>query len=446
LRYSRFDIKEGWADLAKAVIISIAWVLATAVIVIGLWTGATVGKDGSLELPVKLGALTVMLGSVWLTFGKVKDFLGSPLDVDLRKYMKKPDYVSRVSFIEHFHKDFKDVVRSYAGQQRVYVFIDDLDRCRVPKAAELMESINLMISDNPKLVFIMGMDREKVAAGLAVKHEKLLPYLSSQVEVGSGSERNNKRMRGIRYGYSFIEKFIQVPFMLPIPTRKDIKKMLLGMAGEIEPEKERPAEPEKKIKSASVEPRPKPIVPSRKKEETDRALRKKIRKAVMLKFEGGDKNFRSVALMVSKAFGNNPRRVKQFVNLFRLRIRTAASTGLITPEESKLTFAQLGKFVGIGLGWPLFIRDLERNYDLLDELVDVAESGKKPEKVDGRIKEWAEDEKLIGLIKSGCFDKDGKKKTGGEYERFCMRGLDAEKLMRVAPRVKQIAESEKIAV
>jgi hypothetical protein len=435
LRYSRFDVKEGWADVAKAVIISIAWVLATAVIVIGLWTGATVGEDGSLELPVKLGALTVVLGSVWLTFGKVKDFLGSPLDVDLRKYMKKPDYVSHVSFIEHFHKDFKDVVRTYARQQSVYVFIDDLDRCRVPKAAELMESINLMISDNPKLVFIMGMDRQKVAAGLAVKHEKLLPYLSSQVEIGSGSERNNKRMRGIRYGYSFIEKFIQIPFVLPIPSRDDIHNMLLEMAGE----KEKPTEPVKRIEEPPVEqPGPKPDVPSKERKEAGRAERKETRKEVMLKFEGDDKNFRSVVLMVSEAFGNNPRRAKQFVNLFRLRIRTAASTGLITPEESQLTFVQLGKFVGIGLGWPLFIRDLEINPRLLDKLVDVAEGEIEPKDIDEKIKEWKSDERLIGLIRSGCFDENKKKKPGGEYERFSMRGLDVEKLMKVAPRVKQM--------
>ncbi len=451
LRYSRFDIKEGWADLAKVVIISIAWILATAVIVIGLWRGATVGEDGSLELPVKLGALTVMLGSIWLTFGKVKDFLGSPLDVDLRKYMKKPDYVSHVSFIEHFHKDFKDVVRSYAGQQRVYVFIDDLDRCRVPKAAELMESINLMISDNPKLVFIMGMDREKVAAGLAVKHEKLLDYLSSQVEVESGSEKRDKRMRGIRYGYSFIEKFIQIPFILPIPSSDDINNMLLEMAGEkeedvvsIEPEKERPTEPVKKIEDKPVEePELKPAVPSKEKKEAERDERKEARKEVMLKFEGDDENFRSVVLMVSEAFGNNPRRAKQFVNLFRLRIRTAASTGLITPEERQLTFVQLGKFVGIGLGWPLFIRVLERDYRLLDELVDVAEGEKKPEEIDKKIKEWATDEKLIDLIKSGCFDEKEKKKKEGEYKRYSMRGLNVERLMKVAPRIKQMVELEK---
>lgn len=437
LKLTQYNWREGWADFAKVVGLLIVWLVVTGVLVTLVYKGVPLDQNGNIKLPGWIGSTAVIAGALFVALGKVKDFLGSPLTVDLKKYMKKPDYVSKISFIEKFHKDFEKIVQSYAGNERVYVFIDDLDRCRIPKAAELMESINLMLSDNPKLVFIMGMDREKVAAGLVVKHEKLLPYLSSQVEVGSGSGRYDTRMRGIRYGYSFIEKFVQIPFILPIPSSYDIENMLLEIAGE----KERPTEPVKKIVEPPFEePEPKPDVPSKETKEADRAERKEIRKEVMLKFEGDDKNFRSVVLMVSEAFGNNPRRVKQFVSLFRLRIRTAASTGLIKPEERQLTFVQLGKFVGIGLGWPLFIRDLERNPRLLDKLVDVAESANEPIDIDGKIKEWNRDEKLIGLIKSGCFDENKEKKPGGEYERFSMRGLDVKKLLQVAPRFMSIEE------
>jgi hypothetical protein len=36
-------------------------------------------------------------------------------------------------------------VKTYAEGSRVYVFVDDLDRCEVPKAAELMQALNLLI-------------------------------------------------------------------------------------------------------------------------------------------------------------------------------------------------------------------------------------------------------------------------------------------------------------
>jgi len=442
----RFQWKKAWPDVMRVILISVVWVLATVAIAIGLWKGIKLGASGTVVVPKWIGSLIAVAISGWGAFGKVKDFLGSPLTVDLKKYMKKPDYVSKISFIEKFHKDFEKIVQSYAGNERVYVFIDDLDRCRVPKAAELMESINLMLSDNPKLVFIMGMDREKVAAGLVVKHEKLLPYLSSQVEVGSGSGRNDTRMRGIRYGYSFIEKFIQIPFILPIPSSYDIENMLLEIAGE----KRRPTEPVKKIEEPPVEeppveePEPKPDVPSKETKEVDRAERKEIRKEVMLKFEGDDKNFRSVVLMVSEAFGNNPRRVKQFVSLFRLRIRIAASTGLIKPEERQLTFVQLGKFVGIGLGWPLLIRDIERRPALLEELVEEAEgrtegeaNEKKKPKANGLYFErWSDNEKLMELLKAGCENE----KDADKCRSFSLKGLDVKKLLQVAPRVMSVEE------
>jgi hypothetical protein len=517
LKFTQYNWREGWVDFLKVVGLLIVWLVVTGVLITLVRKGVLLDKDGNIELPGWIGSMAVLAGALLVALGKVKDLVGSPLAVDLKKYMKKPDYVSKTSFIEQFHEDFEKVVRTYAGNERVYVFVDDLDRCEVPKAAELMESINLMLSDNPKLVFIMGMDREKVAAGLAVKHEKLLPFLSGWATSRGESDKDEvKRKRGIRYGYSFIEKFIQIPFVLPIPTSKSIKKMLLEMAGKTEDvdkvaqndEVKEPAEttgatektPDKPDENKDVmddaEMTTQPPSEVKEDKEAARTARKEAREKVMLRFEGDNKNFRSVVLMVSEAFGNNPRRVKQFVNLFRLRVRTAASTGLITPEESQFTPVQLGKFVAIGLGWPLFIRDLERNPRLLDDLVDVAEGEKKPEAPvfmrdlegnhrlldvlvdvaerernpedpsfitdlkrnhrlldklvstakgeekpedpDSKIREWAEDERLIGLIKSGCFDENQERKTGDEYERFCMRGLDVGRLMKVAPQVKQM--------
>ena len=104
----------------------------------------------------------------------IKDI--SPLKRDIRRYAQSPDYEGRVAFIRRFHQDFKKIVSAYAEDETVYVFVDDLDRCQVPKAADLMQALNLMIGNDPRIVFLIGMDREKVAAGLAVKHEKLLPY------------------------------------------------------------------------------------------------------------------------------------------------------------------------------------------------------------------------------------------------------------------------------
>jgi tetratricopeptide (TPR) repeat protein len=465
LKLAQYNWREGWIDFVKVVGLIIVWLVVTGVLVTLVYKGVPLDQNGNIKLPGWIGSTAVIAGALFVALGKVKDFLGSPLAADLKKYMRRPDYVSKVSFIEKFHDDFKKIVSAYAGEERVYVFVDDLDRCNVPKAAELMESISLMISENPKLVFVMGMDREKVAAGLAVKHEKLLPYLAGQTEKKEVDKDEVKRLRGVRYGYSFIEKFIQVPFSLPQPDEKSIGEMLMGMSGQIKEEKKTTREkqegepiaediPVKKVlpderigetpKTETADVPQKQIEPDKELEEKEHAIRQEQIKEEFLKFDGDDPTFRAIVLMVSKAFDYNPRRAKQFVNIFRLRAATAKVTGLYEPKDGKrLTFEQLGKFVGIGLGWPLLIRDIERRSELLEELVEKAEGGaegkaneKKPKGNGLYFERWADNEKLMELLKAGCENK----KDAEKCLRFSLKGLDVKKLLQVTPPLISVEE------
>lgn len=139
-----------------------------------------------------------------------------PVQSELQSYLISPRYEDHISFIECFHDDLSLALEAYTGPhcRRVFVFIDDLDRCDVPQAAVLMESINLLLSDDPRLVFLIGMDRQKVSAGIAAKHEKVLEHLSDEyVESGTSP--------GVDFGDDFIDKFIQVPFAIPRPETFD---------------------------------------------------------------------------------------------------------------------------------------------------------------------------------------------------------------------------------
>lgn len=70
---------------------------------------------------------------------------------------------------------------------------------------------------------------EKIAAGLAAKYEKLLPYLAENV-----SDQPNTASVGIEFGYTYLEKFIQLPFLVPQPAQKEIDKLMdsLGSAAQ----------------------------------------------------------------------------------------------------------------------------------------------------------------------------------------------------------------------
>ncbi|MFZ2280449.1 MAG: TIR domain-containing protein, partial [Prosthecobacter sp.] len=145
------------------------------------------GENGKLIVVIITGiGLMVQLSSA----------LGNPLLPAIKQYLSKKGAADKLGYVEGFQRQFGQMVRAYAGNRRVFVFVDDLDRCEAAKAASLMQSINLMLGD-PDLnaVFLLGMDREKVAAGMALKHADLLPFLTArellvQLEDNNASPKN----------------------------------------------------------------------------------------------------------------------------------------------------------------------------------------------------------------------------------------------------------------
>jgi len=419
------------------------------------------------------GAAAASIGlliSLWMKF---KNIMGNPLNMDINKYIQSPDYEKRITFIENFHKDFENIVKAYAGDKNVYVFIDDLDRCEIPKAADMMQAINLMISPNSQLIFIIGMDREKVAASIAVKHEKLLPYLFSLKSINAGSQNsaNEKSphdtttsesvntadiLYGLEYGYEFIEKFIQLPFLVPQPTESELDNFLKSFS---EPEKNiRKNSSRSKIhslkifkyysKKRSAELRYDTGRNSGTKKEAlmgdvnkkdehvadkEEHQKKEINEKIRLELGKDSGRVRSIAMMVAPALDNNPRRIKQFINLFRLRAFIAKETGLldITGESSAndlLTLEQLGKFVAISLKWPLFIIHLDANRSLMAELQKEALNLGSAE-----LNYWSRDEKFMDLLRAGCFEETA---PSFDPEKNCkLSTVNVDRLLQVSPRL-----------
>lgn len=373
--------------------------------------------------------------------------MGSPLEVDLKKHIQKPDYISRISFIEYFHRDFKKIISAYAGDKKVFVFIDDLDRCEVPKAADLMKAINLMISNEPQLIFVIGMDREKVAAGLAVKHERLLPYLNNQQ---SDSQYGN----GLGYGYSFVEKFIQLPFVIPRPTRDAIIGLMDSLRPIIkvkQPLVKQPFWGKFKLffdvqKYFNVPKEAQVIMRHDNKishlryrktyDEKVRAIMKKKEERwemIKLSIKEDSEIVRNIVLMVAPIFDFNPRRIKQFINLFRLRAYIASDTGLfdIVGGGNKfhcLTLEQLGKFVAISMNRPSFIDHLGQNLGLFKVLLGVLE--KNIENESKYVQDLFKDKKLMDLVY--YFPDDAK---DFEDTKYSLLYVDMKKLLEISPKV-----------
>lgn len=114
------------------------------------------------------------------------------------------------AFLNEFETTLKQYIETWLGKnERIVVFIDDLDRCMPDIALEVLEALKLYLSIN-KIIFIVGIDREVVDQQicehykrLGVTREKALEYLDKMFQVDIHVEPSQKRMS------SYFAKVIQ---------------------------------------------------------------------------------------------------------------------------------------------------------------------------------------------------------------------------------------------
>jgi hypothetical protein len=425
LAMARFTVAGHAIEIARTIVLLLAVIAATVAVPIIVYS---IGEASVMTLLSKkedtgpllrslllgaghalgIGGALVTLATA-LTFWRsiVKNF-ASPLEVDLKKCIRAPDYDARLAFIERFHEDLDRVLDAYLDKPKLFIFIDDLDRCDVPHAADLMQALNLMFADRGPLVFIIGMDREKIAAGLAVKFEKLLPYI--------GATQGSDPQKGIAFGYDFIEKFIQTRFVVPRPTGIELE----GMIGALTPaEAAAPA-----TAAGSTDPS------AAANASLDAEVQWGIRDFVRLETRADSPTVRRIVAAVGPVLGRNPRRIKHFVNLFRLRALIAARTGLFagtmeTSARSRLTLEKLGKFVALEMRWPLLIAELERDPKLLANLEHAATGG--IDTAPPEAQKWVADGDLLRLLRFGITE-------GAIADEYSLDTYDVQLLLDVAPR------------
>lgn len=383
LAWKRFEWKRSWIDVARIILFLIAFLVLTIFALNHPPTSSVSTNAALVTLP--------WLAAMYFAIEKAKKIFGNPLSYDLSKFVRNLKYEDKVAFIDRFHEDFTDIVRSYVGQDgRVFVFIDDLDRCEIPRAAELLQAINLLLSaDTGNLFFILGLDREMVAAGIAAKNEKILPYMAAG-RAGSTNEKEEIHRLGIDYGYNFMEKFVQVPFQVPRADEREIARWVSEFTASVENQLP--------INANLVE------------------------KTDWIRAGADPEGFQDVVKNIARVFGFNPRRLKQFVNVFRLRVMIALSTKILTPapnvagggaKPAVLTIQRLGLFTAILMRWSRLAGDLVQEPMLLHNLLS--------------------DDGSMSAIKSRWIDDQALRKTIEIDATYSLRGVDLKPLLMIMP-------------
>lgn len=395
LSLKRFNQHTSLIEKLKTIIVGFAIVSAASVV--GIWGGTILSTLGNFSADSTLFRILAGSSGAAVTFVALLNVLGhlktpflGTLARDLREYTSSPEYERRIPLIEHFHEDLSSVLDAYLNEnQRVIILIDDLDRCAAPRAAELMQSINLLIGRDERLVFVVAMDRKRVAAGIASKYSEILPLIQDS--------NNNFQTDGVdsdhsqlKFGYNFIEKFVQVPFQVPRPSTGSIKNFLKDE--EIEETSDYsdlfPSDDELNIEDEVI----------------DSELMEKI--AVVL--------------------DTNPRQAVRFRNLLSLRVLQTASEEMLEHHdtEEEISLQQLAKFVAISTEYPELVARIQRNPDLLSNLEYYAVNDEELEG-DSSLRPWVSNGKLLELLAYGD-NKSGNYQLPADIVRNLVRLSPAE--------------------
>jgi len=365
------------------------------------------------------------------------------LHVSDRSYFAAPDYANRVAFVERFHRDFDLILRTYASnKRRILVFVDDLDRCEPPHAANLVRAITMLIPENDKMLFVLGIDRDKIAAGMAAAYKDLLPFLDVDVHPTTSATEEITPMgtchTGLQFGRHFVEKFVQLPFSVPRPSEADVIAYVTHLGG---------ASPLRSESNVNARGASTNSVPSEDKNIGDsgdfKAMPDVRIEALKVRVDTEDSpRIREVILMLTDVLDRNPRRIKQFVNLFRLRTYVAHATGLFdhVSDTKPWTLLLLGKLVALELLDPSILSRIDQDPGLLPRLEDCALSQGKCDHLPelAWLRSWPRVEKLLRI---GC-DRDI---LGGESlaKECTFHNLDLAPALQTAPRIRDFPEMQR---
>jgi len=119
------------------------------------------------------------------------------------------------------------------GKRRLMIFVDNLERCRPPRAVEVCEVVSQLIG-HPEVVTVLIGDMDTIALSAEIKYAALESLsLGTPGTPGPGAApRITARGPAGSYGREYLEKLIQIQLRLPPPRLGDLRRMLVPVAGE----------------------------------------------------------------------------------------------------------------------------------------------------------------------------------------------------------------------
>jgi hypothetical protein len=281
--------------------------------------------------------------------------LERPLEGAYLRYVRQPDYTSKLGYLHLVEEDMARALDLLTpDEQPAVIFIDDLDRCSPAKIGEVIEAVNLFLAgDYPNCAFVIGIDAEVVAASMEVVHAQIIDKLDDR--------------RG-ELGWRFMDKFVQLPFVMPRLHPDQREAYLRGLFATPRDEEVQEAVAEATQLATDVRDQNLPIdelarrvgeLAPRLPPERARALGEQVVAAGARAFSDNDPEVIQALADQMRHLSDNPRTIKRAVNLYRFHRFTAFARQASTLPLAVATPEQIGRWVVVIIRWPHFVRWLQ---------------------------------------------------------------------------------------
>ncbi len=358
-----------------------------------------------------IGVLLSAIGAVSVGWNRAKaDVEKQPARLNFGEFVKPPDYDANLGFVHHVTNDLKKVFDLIPEKYRpMVIFVDDLDRCSPNKVADVIEALNLFLAGEfPDCMFVLGIDDEMIAAALDKAHSDVIAKLPAYA-------------RSTSIGWRFMDKFVQLPFVVPPPSDERLKKyaesLLSESAGIDMGVREKAAravegsnqEPKEVAQQVADDEKLNPA--QRQGLEAEMVIIKQMDSDITA-FTDGEQEIKSLLVAGAIEFSTNPRDVKRYVNVFRFHYFLRAARE--RHNEPVASLAQMSRWIIFSLKWPEAIRWLRRSQPAQGLTVDPhAEALEKAAKHSKTEEDWRKQAgNLLGIKpeeKAWVFGEDVRK-------------------------------------
>jgi hypothetical protein len=222
----------------------------------------------------------------------------------------------------------------------------------------------------------------------------------------------------LSFGYSFLEKFIQLSVRVPMQSDPEA---ILAFLDSLTPGLGKPTQSTSRQAGAPEPKETKPVVPDSAPVRVDYNR---------IETKGESERIRRVVLMVSGVFHNNPRRLKLFLNSYRLSLYLASGQGLLDirhdNREAAVTPEQLGKFIALIMRLPALLDVLAQDNKALAEYeVRATDEGNSP-----GLPGWINKSGIPKLLKYGVVNVPDQP---FDLQRYSLARFPVDKMLSAVP-------------